>query len=84
LFTSYLSENENTEQSMIGVSSLIDTWISLRNLESHGERHRGLFILKSRGMAHSNQIRAFHLTNGGIQIGDLDHARRYSGHTSNQ
>jgi circadian clock protein KaiC len=84
VFTSYLTENENTEQSMIGVSSLIDTWISLRNLESHGERHRGLFILKSRGMAHSNQIRAFHLTDEGVQIGDLDHAGRYSGYTPTQ
>lgn len=83
LFTSYLSENENTEPGLVGVSSLIDTWISLRNLESHGERHRGLFILKSRGMAHSHQIRAFHLTDHGVQIGDLDHAGRYSGYTPN-
>jgi circadian clock protein KaiC len=80
LFTSYLSENENTEQNLVGVSSLIDTWISLRNLESHGERHRGLFILKSRGMAHSHQIRAFHLTDKGVELGDLDHAGRYSGY----
>jgi circadian clock protein KaiC len=83
VFTSYLAENDNTEQSMIGVSSLIDTWISLRVLENHGERHRGLFILKSRGMPHSNQIRAFHLSDQGIQIGDLDRAGRYSAYTAN-
>jgi circadian clock protein KaiC len=55
---------------------LIDAWISLRNLEHNGERHRGLFILKSRGMAHSNQIRSFKLSNDGIKIGDMDLAGR--------
>ena len=41
------------------ISSLIDTWILLRDIELNGERNRGLYILKSRGMAHSNQIREF-------------------------
>jgi circadian clock protein KaiC len=71
LFSSYTEEDAPNE-SVVGVSSLIDTWISLRNLENHGERQRGLFILKSRGMAHSNQIRSFELTNDGIKIGALD------------
>jgi circadian clock protein KaiC len=56
----------------VGISSLIDTWISLRNIENHGERHRGLFILKSRGMSHSSEIRSFHLTDEGIRIGTMD------------
>ncbi|HJR78923.1 MAG TPA: circadian clock protein KaiC [Anaerolineales bacterium] len=76
LFTSYTSEEDTPDQTIVGVSSLIDAWLSLRNLESNGERHRGLFILKSRGMAHSNQIRSFHLTDHGIKIGDLDLAGR--------
>lgn len=76
LFTSYTSEEDTPDQTIVGVSSLIDAWLSLRNLESDGERHRGLFILKSRGMAHSNQIRSFHLTDHGIKIGDLDLAGR--------
>jgi circadian clock protein KaiC len=75
LFTSYTEEDVPNE-SVVGVSSLIDTWISLRNLENNGERHRGLFILKSRGMAHSNQIRSFQITDHGIQIGSLDLAGR--------
>jgi circadian clock protein KaiC len=75
LFTSY-TEDDTPNQSVVGVSSLIDTWISLRNLENNGERHRGLFILKSRGMSHSNQIRSYHLTDHGIQIGALDLAGR--------
>ncbi len=76
LFTTVTSEGEATDDSMVGVSSLIDAWISLRNLESNGERHRGLFILKSRGMAHSNQIRSFELTDDGIKIGAKDLAGR--------
>jgi circadian clock protein KaiC len=78
LFTSYTEEDVPNE-SVVGVSSLIDTWISLRNLESNGERHRGLFILKSRGMSHSNQIRSFQLTDHGIQIGAIDLSGRRTG-----
>jgi circadian clock protein KaiC len=73
---SVTSGTEAADQSVVGISSLIDAWISLRNLESNGERHRGLFILKSRGMQHSNQIRSFELTSNGIKIGALDLARR--------
>ncbi len=72
LFTSFTSGEDRPDQSIVGISSLIDAWISLRNLESNGERHRGLFILKSRGMAHSNQIRSYHLTDDGIKIGAVD------------
>lgn len=74
LFTNITSEGERADQSIVGVSSLIDTWISLRNLEINGERQRGLFILKSRGMAHSSQIHSFHLTSSGVAIGALDMA----------
>jgi circadian clock protein KaiC len=71
LFTSYTQE-DGPNESVVGVSSLIDTWISLRNMERNGERHRGLFVLKSRGMSHSNQIRSFELTDDGIKLGALD------------
>jgi circadian clock protein KaiC len=49
----------------------VDTWLLLRDIESRGERNRGLCILKSRGMAHSNQIREFHLTTSGVQLTDV-------------
>ena len=75
VLTSY-TEEDTPNESVVGVSSLIDTWISLRNIENNGERHRGLFILKSRGMAHSNQIRSFELTSDGIKIGAQDLAGR--------
>jgi len=53
------------------ISSLIDTWLLLRDIELKGERNRGLYILKSRGMAHSNQIQEFLLTNQGIDLVDI-------------
>jgi circadian clock protein KaiC len=59
---------EMTEE---GVSSLVDTWISVRDLEGVGERNRGLSILKSRGMAHSNQVREFIVTSHGIELLDV-------------
>jgi len=49
----------------VGISSLMDTWLQLEDIEKNGEHNRGLFILKSRGMAHSNQIREFLLTDRG-------------------
>jgi circadian clock protein KaiC len=59
------------EQSEAEISSLIDTWLLLRDLEYAGERNRGLYILKSRGMAHSNQIREFVLGPRGVQLLDV-------------
>ena len=53
------------------ISSLIDTWLLLRDIELNGERNRGLYILKSRGMAHSNQIQEFLLSNQGIGLIDI-------------
>jgi circadian clock protein KaiC len=56
------------EETQVGISSLMDTWILLRDLEADGERNRGLYVLKSRGMGHSNQIREFSLSNEGISL----------------
>lgn len=71
LFTSLTSDGRSDEQSEVGVSSLMDTWLLLRNLENAGERNRLLFILKSRGMAHSNQVREFILSDHGIRLRDV-------------
>src|ERR1017187_8119565 len=70
-FTSLTSAGENMEISDVYISSLIDTWLLLRDIEIGGERNRGLYVLKSRGMAHSNQIREFKLTNNGIELLDV-------------
>jgi circadian clock protein KaiC len=55
----------------VGISSLADTWLLLRDIEIGGERNRGMYILKSRGMPHSNQIREFVLTSHGIRLLDV-------------
>jgi circadian clock protein KaiC len=70
-FTSLSAADENMEITDIYISSLIDTWLLLRDIEIGGERNRGLYVLKSRGMAHSNQIREFRLTDHGIELLDV-------------
>ncbi len=56
------------EDSQLGVSSLMDTWLLLRNLEYNGERNRTLYVLKSRGMSHSNQVREFVMRDTGLDL----------------
>ena len=63
-----LSGSARDEETEIGVSSLIDTWFQLRDIEIAGERTRGLYLVKSRGMGHSNQIREFLITSNGIDL----------------
>jgi circadian clock protein KaiC len=72
LFTALISaRNGQLEMTEEGVSSLVDNWISVRDLEGVGERNRGLSILKARGMSHSNQVREFLVTEHGIQLLDV-------------
>jgi circadian clock protein KaiC len=70
LFNTLTASGGPLEQSEVGISSLADTWLQLRDVEINGERNRSLYILKSRGMAHSNQIREFLLTDKGISLLD--------------
>lgn len=72
LFTSLNSQGDNSlEETEVGVSSIMDTWLLLRDIELGGERNRGIYVLKSRGMVHSNQIREFVITSEGIDIRDV-------------
>jgi circadian clock protein KaiC len=71
LLTSLTPGGRALEQTDVAISSLIDTWVLLRDIEIGGERVRGLYILKSRGMAHSNQIREFLLTDHGVELRDV-------------
>ena len=59
------------EAGTLSVSSMVDTWLLLRNVETNGERNRLLFVLKSRGTAHSNQVREFVLTEDGVELIDV-------------
>ncbi len=70
-FANLTNSKNNNELTDMSLSSLIDTWLLLRDIEIGGERNRGLYVLKSRGMAHSNQIREFILTNNGIELLDV-------------
>lgn len=71
LFNALTAGNTMAESTAIGISSLMDVWFLLRNLELAGERTRGLYICKARGMAHSNQIREFLLTDNGVRLVDV-------------
>jgi circadian clock protein KaiC len=70
LFTNLVSVGNEPEQTDVGISSIIDTWLLLRDEERAGERISFLYILKSRGMPHSRSIRGFRLTNHGIELLD--------------
>jgi circadian clock protein KaiC len=70
MFTSLTGSNVEIEDSEVGVSSLMDAWLLVKNVESNGERNRGLYILKARGIGHSNQVREFLLTSHGIELID--------------
>lgn len=68
-FTALTSgRNKEIEETDVGISSLIDTWIFARDVEFNGERNRCIYVLKSRGMAHSNQVREFLMSKKGIRL----------------
>ncbi len=71
LMTTLTSGSDAQEQTEVDISSLVDTWLLLRDIESGGERNRGLYILKARGIAHSNQIREFLLTDHGVELREV-------------
>ncbi|MBP1776018.1 MAG: RecA-superfamily ATPase involved in signal transduction, partial [candidate division NC10 bacterium] len=71
VYTSLTAGGSAFEQSEVGISSLMDTWLLVRMIESSNERNRLLYVLKSRGIAHSNQMREFQLTDDGIKLVDV-------------
>jgi len=70
LFTSLTRGGQALEQSEIAMSSLMDSWLLLQDFEGNGERNRVLYVLKARGMAHSNQVREFLISDRGIDLVD--------------
>ncbi len=71
LMTTLTEGGKALEHSDVDISSLVNTWILLREIESGGERNRGIYILKARGLAHSNQIREFLLTDHGVELREV-------------
>jgi len=74
LFTSLNKQTDDFRPDLAeeSVSSLVDTWITVRDMEGIGERNRGIFIIKARGMGHSNQVREFVITSKGIELLDVE------------
>ena len=70
LFTN-LGVSSETVTTEIQISSLMDVWLLLYNRESNGEHNRQLYLLKSRGMAHSNQVREFIMSSDGIKLREV-------------
>src|SRR5438067_7009211 len=68
IFTSLTRSAAPREQSEVGISSLIDTWIVVRDVEHGDERRRAVHIVKSRGTAHTNRIHEFRITDHGIDL----------------
>jgi len=71
LFTALTRNTVVQEQADEGVASLVDAWLLVRDIESNGERNRGLYLMKSRGMRHSNQVREFVITDRGVDLVDV-------------
>jgi circadian clock protein KaiC len=71
MFTALTLNNIINEQTDEGVSSLVDAWLLVRDIEANGERNRGMYIMKSRGMKHSNQVREFIITDSGLNLIDV-------------
>ncbi len=71
MFTALTLNTVVSEQTDEGVSSLVDAWLLVRDIEFNGERNRGMYIMKSRGMKHSNQVREFIITDNGIDLVDV-------------
>jgi len=68
LTPSMINSNSQTDETM---TSMVDTWINVRDIEMNGERNRGLYIMKSRGLKHSNQVREFLITDHGLVLQDV-------------
>jgi circadian clock protein KaiC len=74
LLTSLSKQREGARPDLSedSISSLVDTWINVRDMEGVGERNRGIFIIKARGLAHSNQVREFVITAKGLKLLDVE------------
>jgi circadian clock protein KaiC len=71
VLTNLTSAGEALERTELNISSIVDTWILLRDIELGGERNRALYVLKSRGMSHSNQLREFLISEHGVDLLDV-------------
>ena len=71
MFTALTLNDMINDQTDEAISSLVDTWLLIKDIESNGERNRGLYVMKSRGMKHSNQVREFVISDNGLELIDV-------------
>jgi circadian clock protein KaiC len=71
MFTALTLNDNTTGQTDESISSLVDAWLMVRDIEFNGERNRGLYVMKSRGMKHSNQVREFVISDTGLELVDV-------------
>jgi len=71
VFTSLTSSTRSLEATESMISSLMDTWILVAVAEEERKRNRWIYVLKSRGMPHSNDVRAFEIGDHGVSIAPL-------------
>lgn len=71
LFTDLIHPSDESRESEIGISSVMDCWIVLSTVDSGGERNRGVYVIKARGLGHSNQFRELKITSQGLRITDV-------------
>ena len=68
LFTSLRTDATLEDGTDQGLSSLMDAWIKLADVEANGERNHVLYLIKARGMSHSNQVREYRVTDTGVEL----------------
>ncbi len=71
VMTNLTTNSTDLNRTAANISSMVDTWLLLRDVELAGERNKAMYLLKSRGMAHSNQMREFRLSENGIELADV-------------
>ncbi|MDO3627964.1 circadian clock protein KaiC [Mucilaginibacter sp. BT774] len=71
MFTALTLNDMVNDQTDEAISSLVDTWLLIKDIEWNGERNRGLYVMKSRGMKHSNQVREFVISDSGLELIDV-------------
>jgi circadian clock protein KaiC len=73
LFTNLSLNNEN--QTSTEISSLMDTWIMVRDIEQNGARKRAIYVLKARGMEHSSEVREFTISSRGVRVNSASESK---------
>ena len=78
VMTALIPAGEETQTTGVNISSLVDTWLTLQNIDIKGVRARALSVIKARGMSHSNQLHEFVMSNKGVELKSDAWSRKYA------